>query len=361
MRKTRGLEQGFVAEVDTTDQGQWERTARAFSDANIYQSWSYGLARTRPSKLSHIVLKRDGCVVAALQVRLVGLPNARCGVAYARWGPLWKLRSASKDAEVFRQAVRAIRNEYAIRRGLIVRLLPVLEAQEEQPYGEILRDEGYEWKRSAPQYRTILMDLQPPLDELERGFHQKWRKNLNRARNSNLEIMAGQEDDSFHALGTIYKEMLDRKRFSGHADIDLYRRTQQGLAPEEKMTVILCKQQGEIVAGALFSAMGESGVDLFRATSDRGVKTYGSYLVQWKVLEHLAGQGCRSYNLNGINPARNPGGYQFKSQLAGKNGREVQFLGPFDAYPNAVTRLAVSVGERLRPGLKRVRESQRPN
>ena len=354
--RVEGLADGFAVEVDSADQGQWNRTVRQFADANIFQSRSYGLARTRPSNLSHLVLKRAGRVVGAVQVRLVGLPHARCGVAYARWGPLWKLRDGTNDGDAFRQTVRSIRNEYAIRRGLIVRLLPALDAQIEGTYGEILREEGYELKRSAPQYRTILMDLRAPLEDLERGFHQKWRKNLNRARKNNLEIIEGQEDHLFQALGAIYREMLNRKQFSGHADIELYRRTQEGLPSEEKMTVVLCRMEGEVVAGALFSAAGDTAVDLFRATSDRGVKTYGSYLVQWRVLEHLKQRGCRCYNLNGINPERNPGGYQFKSHLAGKNGREVDFLGPFDAYPNAVMRLVATAGERVRAGLRRRHE-----
>ncbi len=358
--RTKCLGEGFAAEVDSVDQGRWADIVRAFADSNLFQSWSYGLARARRSRLSHLVLKRGGHVVGAVQVRLAGLPYVRCAVAYARWGPLWNLRTRSKDDEAFRQMARAIHNEYAIRRGLIVRLLPALEGPEEGLYGEILREEGYELKSSAPQYRTILMNLHVPLDDLELGFHQKWRKHLNRARKNNLEIIEGQEDGLFQALGAIYMEMLERKRFSGHADIDLYRRTQQGLPPEDKMTVVLCRLQGEVVAGALFSALGDTAVDLLRATSDRGVRTYGSYLVQWRVLEHLRQRGCRYYNLNGINPARNPGGYQFKSQLAGRNGREVRFLGPFDAYPNAVMRLAVAIGERLRTGLKRRRHSQRP-
>jgi len=62
--------------------------------------------------------------------------------------------------------------------------------------------------------------------------------------------------------------------------------------------------------------------------------------------------------LSGINPAGNPGGYQFKSQLAGENGRDVYFLGPFDAYPNAALRLLTSVGERLRATVKGRRESR---
>jgi lipid II:glycine glycyltransferase (peptidoglycan interpeptide bridge formation enzyme) len=196
------------------------------------------------------------------------------------------------------------------------------------------------------------------LDDLERGFHQKWRKHLNRARQNNLEIVEGEDHNLLEALGAIYSEMVDRKQFAGHADIAIYRSAQQAMARDERMWTILCKADGEVIAGALFSALGDTAVDLFRATSNRGVTTYGSYLVQWKVLEHLKQRGCQYYNLNGINPARNPGGYQFKSQLAGKHGREVDFLGTFDSYPNAGIRLLTAAGERFRFRLARRAESR---
>jgi lipid II:glycine glycyltransferase (peptidoglycan interpeptide bridge formation enzyme) len=197
------------------------------------------------------------------------------------------------------------------------------------------------------------MDLRPSMEELERGFHQKWRKSLNRARKNNLEIIEGQDESLFESLRSVYGEMLQRKRFDGQADIEQFKRAQQTLAPSQKMRVILCSSEGEIVAGALFSALGDTGLDLYRATSNRGISTYGSYLVQWRVLEYLKSRGCTWYNLNGINRARNPGGYQFKSHLAGKNGREVGFLGPFDAYPNMVIRTVFTVGDRLNALRKR--------
>jgi lipid II:glycine glycyltransferase (peptidoglycan interpeptide bridge formation enzyme) len=99
-------------------------------------------------------------------------------------------------------------------------------------------------------------------------------------------------------------------------------------------------------------------VDLFRATSNNGVKTYGSYLVQWKVVEYLKERGCLWYNLNGINPPANPGGYQFKSQMGGKNGRDVCFLGSFDSYPNSCKKFLLQMTEHLRTSLKRSRQGK---
>ena len=127
----KSLGDRFTAETDSVDQGQWSAILQDFADANIYQTWPYGVARSGPSNLSRLVLKRDERVVAAMQARLAGLPNLRVGLAYIRWGPLWKRRDGEIEEEVFRQMIRAVRNEYAIRRGLVVRLLPNLCAEAE--------------------------------------------------------------------------------------------------------------------------------------------------------------------------------------------------------------------------------------
>jgi len=243
---------------------------------------------------------------------------------------------------------------------LIVRLLPAIWQEDNEPYSEILKDEGYELNTNVAPYRTILMDIRSNLEELERGLHPKWRKHLNRARRNNLEVLEGEDDTLFVGLDSVYQEMIARKKFSGGADISSYRAAQEDLAPHEKMRVILCKEKEEIVAGAMFSAIGDTGVDLFRATSNRGVTTYGSYLVQWRVLVRLKEKGCMWYNLNGVNPSRNPGGYQFKSQLAGKFGRDVYFLGPFDAYPGRTKKTLMRCADTIRAMIKQ-RGLRRPN
>ncbi len=111
------------------------------------------------------------------------------------------------------------------------------------------------------------------------------------------------------------------------------------------MRVFLCKTEGEICAGGIVSALGEMAIYLFGATSNRGIKTDGSYLVHWRMLEWVKQQGCSSYDLNGINPDKNPGGYQFKTQLGGAHGREVYLLGHFDAYPNASVKWLTAIGD----------------
>ena len=192
------------------------------------------------------------------------------------------------------------------------------------------------------------MDIRPPLEDLNRGFHQKWRNRLNAARKKNLEIVEGEHDDLFQVFENIYNEMLDRKQFAGGAEPAQFRRIQKELASGEKMRVVLCKAQGAVCAGAICSALGDTGIYLFGATSKEGTKTNGSYLIQWRILEWLKHRGCRWYDLHGIDPTTNEGTFHFKSRFAGIHGRDVTFLGEFDAHPNVPFRWFVTFAELLR-------------
>jgi len=346
----------FSFEVDTVSETDWSGVIVGFGDANLYQTWPYGIVRSGRDNLSHLLLRKGPAVVAVAQARIAKIPHLPSGVAYVHWGPLWKQRNVPADMEIFRQVVRALRTEYVGRRKLVVRIVPNLYESENAAYQRIFDEEGYTVQSRAPRRRTILMDLEPSLDELHKGLHQKWRYHLNKARKKNLEIVEGEEDHLFEAFRRIFGEMVDRKQLANFTGPDDCRKAQATLPPHEKVRVFLCKVEGEVCAGGICSALGDTAIYLFGATSNRGIKTYASYLTHWRMLEWVKTRGCRWYDLNGINPEKNPGGYQFKSQFAGAHGREVQLLGQFDAYPNVAMKWLVPVGELFRAKLSRRRE-----
>jgi lipid II:glycine glycyltransferase (peptidoglycan interpeptide bridge formation enzyme) len=343
-------------EVDGMDQIRWSKICQDFQDANFYQSWAYETARSGEANVSHLIIKRNGLVVAAVQARLVRIPLLGSGLAYIVWGPLWRTNEGVVDVEVFRETLRAIKAEYVFMRKLGVRIAPRIDDSDKESFLEVLRQEGFIHQEHAKKYHTVILDLQPSLDELLAGLHQKWRYHLKKARKQNLEIISGEEDELFEGFESIYHQMVDRKGLEDVTDMRTLRSIQKKLLPDEKMKVILCKVDGEICAGGICSTIGATGIYLYGATSNRGISTYSSYLVHWNMLEWVKQRGCRWYDLNGINPLKNPGGYQFKTQFAGANGKEVHFLGQFDCYPNSATKLLIACGEGFRSKLKAARK-----
>ena len=350
------LDKELSVEVDTVTKDGWNEICRDFSDANIYQTWPYEVVRSGQANVSHVVIKQQSNVIAVAQACLVRIPYLNLGVAYVRWGPLWKRRNCAADQEVFRQAVSALRSEYVDRRRLILRITSNLIDDENGSLRGILEEEGYVFQHRAARQRTILIDIRASLDDLHRGLHQKWRYHLNKARKQNLELVDGADDAFFDLFEHIYDEMVERKRLGYVTDINQSKKIQNELTPDERMRVFLCKERGEVCAGGIVSALGDTGLYLFGATSNRGTKTYGSYLVHWAMLEWIKRRNCQWYDLNGINPVKNPGGYQFKLQLAGTQGVDTYTLGQFDAYPSTSMKLLLAGGDAARAKIRSGRE-----
>lgn len=341
------LAPGYEPEAGKVDKDTWHQITQLFEDSNIYQTWSHDSLRRGLNQVSHFILRSEGEIVAAAQLRVLRVPFMKTGIAYVRWGPLWKTRKEPANPDVFRQAVRALRNEYVTRRGLMLRLYPSVYKDEDQTLEAILREEGYREHKQETEDRTLLLDIRPEAEEVRRNFHKKWRNSLNQAEKNLLEVIEGEDDELFGTFIGLYREMLSRKKFAVTTDIDRFRTMQRDLPHEWKMRVFLCRSGEGVGAGAICSALGVRGIYLFGATNTQGLENKGSYLLQWRIIQWLKEKGCTCYDLNGINPDRNPGTYRFKHGLAGKSGRDVLYLGQYEGYATVAGHLISAWEDRL--------------
>jgi len=352
----RALSSGYSAEVGTIADARWLEITQTFADANLYQVWQSGVAPRAFPGVGRLVLLKDGTAVAAAEVRLFTLPLTSVGIAYLRWGPMWRRRGAEIEPEHFRQALRALHNEYVGRRGMILRLNPRLFVEEHAACERILAEEGFSERGSSSQAeKTLVMDLSPSLEDLRAGLDKKWRNCLSKAERGGLTVTIGTGTELFREFGDIYSQMLERKQFAPSADLDAHVRL-QGLLPDSaKMTVIIARANGEPCAGAICSAMNDTALYLFGATNDVGMRTCGSYLVQWEAVKLLRQRGVREYDLHGINVVANPGTYTFKKGLAGREGRELTFVGQRQALTPSLVSSFLLLGEKARAALRNAR------
>lgn len=347
-KKVRDLDPGYTSEVDRVNEQQWHEILGNFDDANIFQTWSYGVVTSGQRNVSRLLVKRNGDALAMAQARIAKVPGVNVGIAYVRWGPLWRRRGSEEKPEIFRQVVRALRNEFACKRGLVVRMLPVLFDTDSPCYAGILAEEGFTSLGGETKGRTILMDLSPPLEELREGMRPHWKRELKIAERKALDVSEGSGDDLFASVIDIYREMVSRKRFTEGSDISQFRLMQERLPESLKMRIMVCRSGTGVCAGVVCSAIGKAAVYLFGATSNLGMKSNGSYLLHWKLIEQLKHEGRTVYDLNGINPTMNPGTYKFKSDLAGSHGKDVLFLGQFESHASVISHGCVGIGERAR-------------
>jgi lipid II:glycine glycyltransferase (peptidoglycan interpeptide bridge formation enzyme) len=160
--------------------------------------------------------------------------------------------------------------------------------------------------------------------------------------------MEGTDEGMVDTILAMYREMVARKGFSPSESVERFKKLQSLLPDELKVRIMLCRCSGEMSAGIAWSDIGNMGVALVAASSNASARLGGPHLMAWKVVEKLKEKNAVCYNLNGIDPARNPGTYRFKKELAGSFGRDVCFLGKFDAGAGVLSQALIDLRDALR-------------
>jgi lipid II:glycine glycyltransferase (peptidoglycan interpeptide bridge formation enzyme) len=333
----------WKAEVDQATDSEWSELLDQFDDANIYQTAAYGNARWGEATLSRLVLRKNAEAVAIAQFRIIRPTPLKFGMAYLRWGPLWEKKGSAPDTEIADRFAAALRDEYLRKRKLFVRILPnafagsARAALFQSAFSKFAAEHG----GPGDTYRTMVLDLSFPLEQLRSRLDKKWRNQLTRSEKNDLTIVHGQGPEEFQTFREMYWQMRRRKSFDTKVDVDEFARMQKCLPQSQRMQILICEEQGVPVAGLVASAMGNSAVYMLGATSDSGMNAKGAYLLQWTLICWLKQRGIRWYDLGGIDPEGNPGVYHFKKGMAGEGVCHVR---PLSASESAVSSGLVKTG-----------------
>lgn len=344
----------YQVEIDQVGKNEWENLLPHFDDATIYQTWSYGTVRWGEKNLSHLVLKKDNQIVGLAQSTIMKAPLIKAGIAYIPWGPLWRKKEDENNFEHLRLLIKELKDEYALRRGLLLRVTPhYVEYEGSNDVCSILNGEGFKKDAPSSRYRTFLVDISPTLPEIRKILDQKWRNQLNRSEKNSLTIVEGNSNELYQIFLNLQNEMLERKKYEPGVDYGEFREIQKDLPEHLKMKVIICEYEGEPVTATIGSAIGNTGIYLFGATGDKGLQLKGAYLTQWLMIRWMKEQGCHWYDLGGINPEKNPGVYHFK---AGLSGKDVYHIGQFELCENIVSSFTVNALSAVRSVAQKIRK-----
>jgi lipid II:glycine glycyltransferase (peptidoglycan interpeptide bridge formation enzyme) len=311
----------WQVEVDRATPEAWAGMLDLFDDANLYQTWSYGATRWGHKNLSHLVLKRQGEVIAIAQLRIIRPTPLSFGIAYLRWGPLWERRDQLIDPVVAQIMAKALQEEYVVKRRLALRVLPNAFAGSSRATCFETAFSGFteEAVTADSLYRTFVLDLSPTLEELRRKLDAKWRNKLTQSEKKGLTVVAGDSTQDYAKFVYMYREMKQRKGFHSTVDVEDFAAIQRDLPPAHRLRVWTGEDTGVPVAALVVAAMGDSAIYLLGATSDQGLNARGAYLLQWNAIQWLKINGFKWYDLGGIDPKSNPGVYQFKRGMAGSD------------------------------------------
>lgn len=331
--------------LSQVDSEQWRILTRRFRDFNYRGLCEYAdaCARRDGAASERVRLDVDGALIGAAEVRVRRLPVVGGGIAYISGGPFTR-QGEGEDACAFRSAVAALREEYALRRGLSLRIMaPLGEAAWNQQCASHLQEEGFTPARWPRPYRTLVVRADRPLDEIRESFSKNWRKNLRRGeRAGGLSVRVATGDEPMSVVRRLHQKLVERKAFSVGLTGEFYASVQERLSDEDKFITILVEDHGEPHGFNLVSALGDTLVGILGATTSIGAKRYGAPLLEWAAVRLAHERGMRGYDLGGIDPVENEGVYNFK---IGMRGDDLTAAGPFEYRPRGLLPAAVAAAE----------------
>lgn len=342
----------YIVEVDQTNKEDWDKLIPLFNDATIYQTWSYGVIRWGQSNLSHITIKENDEIIAAAQLRIIKIPFFKAVIAYLPWGPMWRRRDKSVNTDLFQYVINALKKEYVIKQGLLLRIHPNVIEENNDAIIAILNETGFKKNSKIKPYRTLMLDLSQTMPEIRKSLNQKWRNQLNRAEKNNLKTIVGNDDALYQTFLDLQKEMQDRKKYIPGVDYKEFRLMQQLLPEPLKMQILVSEYEEKALSVTIGSIIGDTGIYLLGATGNEGMKMKGAYLLQWRLIDIMKEHGCKWYDLGGIDPIENPGVYHFKS---GISRSESCHIGQYEIHHHKISCLIVNFVEGINRILSKMR------
>ncbi len=326
---------------------EWIDLCADFGDHNYRHCWDYAamLADRANASGESVVVARDGAPIGLASVRVKCLPGLGTGIAYVAGGPLVRRHEDDDGArERLEPVLAALVEEYVARRRLVLRVAPAIgDERWNLAQDACLLAAGFDPATHLRPYRTMLVEIGRPLDEIRSGLAKKWRYHLKQAERAELDVTQGRDPRLFEDFMPLFDDLVARKSIEVDLGADFYAQLQPRLPDGERLLVCIARAEGRPVAGVVASIHGDTAVYLLGAANEEGRKTNAAYLLQWKVIEAAAREGCRWYDLGGVDAEGNPGVYHFKQRMG---GAELTAPGPYELAPGRVRGTAVRAAER---------------
>ena len=305
--------------------GDWDALFARIPRSTLLQSFAYGRAMGR--SYGHVprlgVIRRAGeplGLVQTLDRRMLKLFHDR----QCYRGPLW-LDGSIPDVDTLEAVFRLLRR--ACPRNPLSRasLLPELPAGPENE--AMLARCGF--RKVAPGYRKVWLDLTRDEEALHAGLARDWRKRLRGAEKAGLVMDIDWKADNLPWLMKLeHDQALDKgfRAMTGPLAVRLRNAMVKGGGSNDGAVMVTALDGRTPVACWLFFRHGVCAPSQISWASEAGRRNGATRLVLWKAMQELKRRGVRALDLGGINPDTAPGVTEFK---LGTGGEAVETVGQY--------------------------------
>jgi hypothetical protein len=296
----------------------WDRTVAQFDE--VCQEQLYAFAKTRWPAVSHepMLFWRGGELVGGSLMMIQPLPLKVGALAVVKWGPMLAKAEHPDRNDIYREMIDAMVDEYAVKRRLMLSVLPRASLSAFNADYDHLVHRGFSRGSELGFPNRYIVNLRLSDEEQRKSFEQKWRYHLKKSEKAGLsfEHAPASRLGEFQAL---YDTMLDRKRFPDHSAYEtlpaLMTMDNERLRPE----LFFVRHLDEVIAGAVIFKAGDRAVYLYGATNDKALPLRAGYFMHWHIIRWLRDNTpARWYDLGGTDGFH--GLHQFKKGMVGEAG-----------------------------------------
>lgn len=281
----------------TEEDAAWDDFVAAHPHGSILQTTNWARLKNRFGWSSDRVwLKQDGVLVAGAQVLYRSAALGIFKMGYIPHGPLldWgddeqiRVLCSQIDAAAYANGAGLVKMEPLLWQREIdsVRWAEICGAHDCRPTDDTIQPP-----------RTIMVDIEPSVEEIMAAMKQKTRYNIRLAARKEVVVREGTGAD-LNAFTNLMRVTGRRDGFGTHDPA--YYATMYSLFAPDNAVLLLAEYEGRPLAGAIITAFGDTAVYLYGASSDEERNRMPAYAVQWAAIRWAKQRGCKRYDLWGV-------------------------------------------------------------
>jgi lipid II:glycine glycyltransferase (peptidoglycan interpeptide bridge formation enzyme) len=327
---------------------EWGQVKAKYGWSCLFAAWDSD-GRWKAEGDPNLLSTFQSPVAAALILKRQIISNAfaaRLSILYAPKGPLLDWTNESLRNRVLNDLQSLAKKQGAI----FLKMDPDVVLGRGVPAGESdVIDNGGQavmselerrgWRSSSDQIQfknTVLIDLNPPEEEMLARMKQKTRYNVRLAEKKGVLVRIGTPED----LATLYKMYAETSVRDGFVirDDGYYQMVWKAFMSSEEPTCepLIAEVDGEPVAGIFVFYFAGRAYYVYGMSRNAHREKMPAYLLQWEALKRAKAKGCNVYDLWGAPDVFEDsdsmwGVYRFKEGLGGE---VVRTLGAWDFAPN---------------------------
>lgn len=292
---------------------EWNAYFKEIPYSTVLQSYEYALsmAPIYGQKPRWGLISIDGQKAGLCQIMEAGvLKNTLHAVILDR-GPLWF--EGFGTFEHFKAFAHEFDRQFPKRLLRKRRFIP--EIQNSTAVTQHLQALGFQ--KASQTYQTYWLDLDHDLQTLEKNLKKKWRYSLNKARETDLEIIWEEQGKGFQSFLVKYEADKDAKSYDGPS-AKLLSALAENFAPSKNLLIGYAYLESKACAAILILCHGQSATYQVGWTTDEGRNANAHHYILWEALETLKSRGIRQFDLGGIHDQAK-GIKTFKQGMGGKH------------------------------------------